>query len=237
MSRTLFYIILSSSVLLFAQDGKQNVFLYTNEDSCTIYINNNVFGKGNLSIYLESGVYDVKIKKDLYNWDGEIITDSINVCDDSVITKKYLFEKKIYLSTSPQDVDINSGDKQIGYTPLFLNPDLKEISLSKKDYLNKNMEIPNGMSTVDINMDFIGTRPTQSFRKTPWFKVLIGTAVILGGTAAYYKIEADNNYEKYLATDNPDYLKKTDDFDTYSGLAFGALQINFAFILYYLLSD
>jgi hypothetical protein len=86
-------------------------------------------------------------------------------------------------------------------------------------------------------MEYIGGARKKSFISKPAFKYLIGGIAVLGAVAAYFKVEADNNYDKYLDTRDKKYLDKTDSYDLISGISFGALQINLGFLAYMLLSD
>ena len=76
-----------------------------------------------------------------------------------------------------------------------------------------------------------------NFLDTDLFLVVVGSAVVFGATAAYFKLESDNLYEKYGHTDNKSKLDKIERYDLYSGLALGALEINFGFLIYKFLTD
>lgn len=76
-----------------------------------------------------------------------------------------------------------------------------------------------------------------SFIDSDLFLVIAGSAVILGATAAYFKLESDLYYDKYRETNNKSYLNKTNKYDIYSGIAFGTLQINFGYLIYKFLTD
>jgi len=76
-----------------------------------------------------------------------------------------------------------------------------------------------------------------SFIDSDLFLILVGTAVTFGATAAYFKLESDVAYDKYLESDKKSYRNKTDRYDLYSGIALGALEINFGFLIYKFLTD
>lgn len=77
----------------------------------------------------------------------------------------------------------------------------------------------------------------DSFIDSDLFLVMVGSAVALGASAAYFKLESDNYYEKYEETNDKQYLDKTDRYDIYSGVSLGVLQVNFGFLIYKFLSD
>ena len=78
---------------------------------------------------------------------------------------------------------------------------------------------------------------TENFFTSSTFKILIGSAAVLGGVAAYFKIKADRKYDDYLQTKNRSILDEVDRLDLYSGVAFGLLQINFGYLIYKFLTD
>lgn len=67
--------------------------------------------------------------------------------------------------------------------------------------------------------------------------MLQGTAIALGVTTAYYKLEADKSFDEYQLTGDPAALEQTEKYDLISGITFVAMQIDFGFILYLFLSD
>ena len=77
----------------------------------------------------------------------------------------------------------------------------------------------------------------QNFIDSDMFLIVVGSAVLFGATAAYFKLESDVAYDKYLVTSNKKYKDKTDQYDLYSGIALGALEINFGILIYKFLTD
>jgi len=98
-------------------------------------------------------------------------------------------------------------------------------------------------STNNFNNNIKPTLPLQfkkqkeSFIDSDLFLVVVSSAVLFGATSAYFKLESDIAHEKYLKTDDKSYLDKTDRYDVYSGIALGALQVNFGYLIYKFLSD
>lgn len=77
----------------------------------------------------------------------------------------------------------------------------------------------------------------ESFFSSGTFKLLLGSAVVLGGIAAYYKIQADKKYDDYLRSKNESLLNEVNRLDLYSGISFGLLQINFGYLIYKFLTE
>ena len=81
-----------------------------------------------------------------------------------------------------------------------------------------------------------GTNGENFFTSTT-FKILIGSAAVLGGISAYFKIKADKKYDDYLNTKNQSTIEEVDRLDLISGISFGLLQINFGYLIYKFLTD
>ena len=81
-----------------------------------------------------------------------------------------------------------------------------------------------------------GTNGENVFTSTT-FKILIGSAAVLGGISAYFKIKADKKYDDYLNTKNQSTIEEVDRLDLISGISFGLLQINFGYLIYKFLTD
>ncbi|MBA4405801.1 hypothetical protein C0389_00860 [bacterium] len=81
------------------------------------------------------------------------------------------------------------------------------------------------------------TKSEESFFKSGTFKILLGSAAVLGGIAAYFKIQADKKYDDYLQSKNQSMLDEVDRLDMVSGISFGLLQINFGYLIYKFLTD
>ena len=88
-----------------------------------------------------------------------------------------------------------------------------------------------------ITLEYIGEEKGESFFEGTLFKVLVGSSVLLGASAAYFKLEADKKFDEYLITGDKKLLDQTNRFDVISGATFIAMQINFGFILYLFLTD
>jgi hypothetical protein len=109
--------------------------------------------------------------------------------------------------------------------------------LERKDYASKKISLLSKPIQQNIELEYLGSGKKKPFIKSALFKVLVGSALALGATAAYLKLEADKKFDKYIETRNRNYLDETDRFDIYSGIAFAALQINFGALLYFFLTE
>ncbi|MBK7106420.1 MAG: hypothetical protein IPH62_14160 [Ignavibacteriae bacterium] len=101
-----------------------------------------------------------------------------------------------------------------------------------------NLNIGNKNQNLEImNLPLKLKMQKESFVESDLFYIVVGSAVAFGATAAYLKNESDKNYEKYKITGDVNYLNKTNILDIYSGVALGALQINFGYLIYKFLTD
>ena len=77
----------------------------------------------------------------------------------------------------------------------------------------------------------------KNFIDSELFYIVVGSAVIFGAAAAYFKLESDDYYDKYLVTNDNAFKKKTDRYDLYSGIALGVMEINVGILIYKFLTD
>ncbi len=231
-------LILITISFVYAQDCKNNVNIKIDDDDASIYLNEKLVGTGSVSIELEKGEYDLFIREAGLSWDAKSIKENILIEDcGEAYDFSFSFKEKIFFDTSPQDVYVFNGDSLLGYSPMFIPKGITDINLSKPYYDSKSIQLNYGEVNNPVKLDFNGIKKSQRFVDTPWFKAMIGSAVVLGGIAAYYKIQADQSFEKYEESNRQSHLDDTDKFDFISGFAFGALQINFAALIYLVLTD
>lgn len=103
------------------------------------------------------------------------------------------------------------------------------FSYELKDQTNMvNQELPFGTGNQ---------KSEESFFKSGTLKLLIGSAALLGGISAYFKIQADRKYDDYLKSKNQTLLDEVNRLDAVSGISFGLLQLNFGYLIYKFLTD
>ena len=232
------FLLIIAGLFTYAQnDCLVPVTINSNIDSSLIFIDGNLVGSGNVEVDLEINSHEIVLMSSTNKWGSEIIRDSIQVtsCDDSLLLS-YNFEQMTTILSNP-DAAVVANNLVIGYTPLSLSMNYKNVTLQKTGYDSRSILLQNVTVQPNVQLKFTGDVKQEPFIKSTLFKILVGSAVALGATAAYFKLEADKNFDKYLETRNNSYLDDTDAFDLYSGIAFGALQLNFGALLYYFLSE
>lgn len=137
----------------------------------------------------------------------------------------------ITISTLPSDAEILFDSLIVGRTPAKV-PYLSKLTLRKKGFAER--EIYPAMTDSVQYFELIRLSPAnkESFFQTNTFTLVSAAIIVLGGTAAYLKIQADGHFEEYQRSGNDDFLSKTRRYDLYSGLAFGVMQINFGYLVY-----
>jgi hypothetical protein len=162
-------------------------------------------------------------------------TDTVNITDCGEYKFNYTFTSVLYLNSEPSDAYVFRNDSLIGNTPLYISRGTFPLRLSKAGY--RDVEVPENNTLNVINLEETGRRNGKSFYEQSLFRYLIGGLLVLGGTTAYFKLEADKKFDQYQLTGNDSYLKETRRNDLISGITFGALQINFGVLLYYFLTE
>jgi len=222
----------------YPQDCYADLIVEADINDVEIFINSKSEGVGSpLNIKIEKGVYIITVNENSDRWDARSFTDTLHITDCNEIKLNYNFRFEALLDTEPQNVSVFNKDSLIGFTPLLIPADLEKVYLQKPGYLDKEVLPDEIYSFHKITLDYIGEEKKESFFEGTLFKVLVGSAVILGASTAYFKLEADKKFDEYMITGDRKLLDQTNRFDVISGVTFVAMQINFGFIIYLFLTD
>ncbi|MCF8267743.1 MAG: hypothetical protein K9I69_06640 [Ignavibacteriales bacterium] len=115
---------------------------------------------------------------------------------------------------------------------VFLNGKAVNKYYSENKFISKDI---NSFIYAPVTLEIQNEK--ESFINTELFRYLIGSAILIGTGAVYYKFQADAQYETYKKTGNSLTHQRTEKFDTISGIFSGALQINFALLIYFFLTE
>lgn len=226
------------TAVLSAQNCSAELIIDSDIEAVEIFVNDSSVGIGkHLEIKLEKGDYTITANENSDRWDARSFTDTLHITSCDTIILNYNFRSKVLLDTDPQNVYVFENDSLIGFTPLLIPTNLEKLNLQKPNYLEKEIFHDEIYSLQKIKLDFIGKNNEESFFEGTLFKVLVGSAVLLGASTAYIKLEADKKFDEYLITGDQALLDKTNQFDVISGVTFVAMQINFGLIIYLFLTD
>lgn len=233
----IFFVLIPIS-LIQSQDCKSKLSIESDLIPINIFINDSLVSEEQTyQTELADGFYKIVVMENVDRWDAKTFIDSIDLKNCEVKKLVYKTEKKVYLDSSPQDAYVFEKDSLLGNTPLFIGNYSNELKLTKPGYedkiINKNQFIENNL----VSLKFIGDKKEKSFFYSTEFQILAGSALVLGGLSAYYKLKADDAFDDYQFTGDKAMLDKTNDFDVVSGITFTALQINFGYILYRFLTE
>jgi hypothetical protein len=235
----LFFNIASAQLELENEECTADLFVETDLKEASIYLNGRPSGLGKLSVTISKGTYVITAKENLNSWNLKSFTDTLLADECRKYTLSYKFSTQIYLKTDPQDVYVYNGNTLYGHTPLFIDQSLvgKSIELRKPGYEDRIVLLENLKNSEIIKLNYKGKEEDRSFFEKDLFKILTGSLLVLGGTTAYFKLKADNEFEKYQFSSSSQSLKNTRRYDLISGISFAALQVNFGVLIYYLLFD
>lgn len=104
-------------------------------------------------------------------------------------------------------------------------------------YQSKALIFSESINRGSIKFNFSNEVDDDNFYDKSLFKILLGSFVTLGATAAYFKIKADKRFKEYKATNKQSLLDDTNRYDTFGGIAFVLMQVNLGVLIYFFLRD
>lgn len=196
-------IILISNIL--AQDCKSELIIKSDLSPVDIFINDSlVSSNGQFIGELEKGIFVIIADELSDRWNSKTFVDTLVIDDCNKRELIFLFRS----DTMSSNFDLSS----------------QSFHLQKKYYLS-NYTYEDSDLTIPLPVK------KEKFIDSNLFKILTGTAIILGGISAYYKIKADKFFDEYLSFRDEEKLEQTRKYDLISGISLTAFQINFGYIL------
>ncbi len=190
---------------IFAQDCKTELIIKSDFNLVNIFINDSLVSEnGNFTGELSNGTYIIIADENSDRWNSKTYIDTLFINDCNPIQLLFFFRS-------------DSINSEFDENPIGFNFQ-KKYFLEKQAYEQLDLSVPN-------------TLKKQHFVDSDLFKVLTTTAVLLGGTTAYYKIKADKLFDEYLSSRDKEKLDQTRKYDLISGITLTAFQINFGYIL------
>ena len=206
-----------------AQEKKSNLIIHSPIENSSVFIDGKFAGTDSAKLFLERGNYLLMIKENGRGWNSVLFRDSIFMRGGS---------EQIVINYGA--VDLAEVASSAGVFSLMNAGSEKSKSVSSIRNLADLSATYDYNKPVKLNFE---TAKEKRFIESTTFKLLIGSAISLGAAAAYFKIKADDNYDKYQSNLDRSFLDETEKYDLYSGIAFGALQVNFGALLYHFLKE
>ncbi|MCS7053084.1 MAG: hypothetical protein NZM09_05060 [Ignavibacterium sp.] len=206
MSLIKYFLLLSFTSIIIAQDCKSELVIKSDFNSVNIFINDSLVSDNGYFVgKIEKGNYKIVADEVSDRWNSITFIDTI-IIDDCNLRKELLF---LFKEDSIK-TQLNQHDSTD-----FIN---KKYYLSEKAYKEIDFSIPNKVKK-------------EKFVDSHLFKIFTVTSIVLGGVTAYYKIKADKLFDEYLSSRDKSKLDQTKKYDLISGITLAAFQINFSYIL------
>jgi len=224
-------------ILLITNISGQNICKVTvksNSPKAAVFINNQLKGVGKTIYFsLNIGHYNLRIVHNLNEWDSQTFARKLNIIPGSKNIKLNFHFNNLLINSIPQDALVLQNDSLLGFTPLRLSL-LKDniLTIQKEGFKPKKINLNNTTPIKLFKLNDRAPKENVPFFKSKTFPFLIASAIILSGTAAYFKITADNKYSEYLTDYSPSRLRIVNKYDLISGIALGILEINIGYLIY-----
>jgi hypothetical protein len=173
-------------------------------------------------------------------------SDSGVICVTSNIEGANVYCDSLFIGITPlSNVVVSPGRHAIiviDGTPFQWNALRKEreIDITGKTPVVVNIEFPPDSVVHRLPGEFVQHDIFVTPKKVEFHPLLVaggGIAVVSGITTAYFKIQADTRYDKYLATGDRELLQETRRYDTMAAVTLALSQIGLAIVAYCLLSE
>lgn len=242
MKKSIKYYFIIVFIVLFVTnniiEGQTKVTIKTNSATTFCVVDDSLsFTGGVITFSLNQGVHYIKLKRDKFCWNCIGIRDTLNITGEKYdTTMVFHFPQQKLLTTIPDNFKVMKDDSTIGYTPQYFNLSGKNsLRLYKRGYEERTVYLSD--MAVPIQLKPLGKDNEKSFMETHWFKILLGSAAVLGAATAYFKTGADRKYDDYLSNGNNELLDETNRLDLFAGVSLGLLEINIGYLIYRMLSD
>jgi hypothetical protein len=246
-------LLLSVGSLAHAQTGR--ITVESKPSGATVFIDSLVVGKTPLSGYnVAAGAYRLRlIVPSTTSWLVVSKTIPIEVHADQELQYTVDLGSVLTLSTKPSGASVFWGNRQLGTTPLFYrsaNPLTGTLLIKKEGFepaevlLAPDASLPPPIELKPLNNDLMETLPEVlppdhlNGTSPRWATYAAASTMILSGVlSAYWKDQANRDFDQYTVTKNPALLASTERLDRRSGIAITVSHLSFALLAYLLLSD
>lgn len=245
------FVIIGMTHVLHAQSATLSV--RSSMDS-QIYLNDELISySGFDSLDLTPGSYNLKaVPLNNLSWNLRGFEKSFTLKNGEHRTIEIVFPKLITLTSEPFGANVFHGSDYLGKTPLVIADNaLQEgddirLQLTGFDEYRMKISNPNDHHAIlspisgNIKSPVLMASPDRQ-QNTSLKTALLVTSFVTSWSAFYLKREADNSYNKYLRTGNPQDMRKffnrTERYDNWADVALSVSVVSLGTFMYYLLSE
>lgn len=156
---------------------------------------------------------------------------------------------KVVINSNPFGAEVFDGDSLIGTTPCVytLLDERKELIIRKAKYENTSVVLEKkNISAINADLQLLPsvalenrvTEYSSTFR-LPKSSIMVtgGVGLAAGVTSVLLKRHANNLYDQYRTTGNPELLSGTHRYDIYAGIALVLLQASLGYLVYLFMGE
>ena len=235
-----------------ARNTTARITLTTDPSGAEMLLDSTLLGRSPIiGAELTAGKHTIRARyPSLEQWDASSLTDTIDLAPGAEISRFFLLSTPVRLDSRPQGATLIEQGRSVGTTPLYYQvgthspslllavPGFDTMTVSRAALLNL-------AGPVELR-PVVGTPPpvqtpaidASKERLHDWPAFVAASVMIASGVlSAYFKVQANHNFDSYSNTGNNALLSKTHTQDRISGTALVVTEVSFAVLSYLLLSD
>ncbi len=207
-------------------------------------------------ITLTEGTHKVTVRHpDRSNWLDEDWFANVRIQPGDTLRVPVVFKKSYSINSRPYGASVYLEDEYIGETPIYfqlLENEVGKVRISKSGFKKKVLTVGDSeQQFFDVTLkrkptavDTTVTKKGDDLQDSN-FKVYlysaIGLAAVSGGLALYFRNEANNKFDQYQNTGDPElfetFFDDAERYDRYAAISFGVFQASFIASFYLLLKE
>lgn len=229
------------------------VKLETNQIDSFVYADSTWLGTAERSVFQIPASTEklILVPRSADVWSVPAISQRLEESELDTLTVKLNFPYYYRLETVPSGVDIYQTDgtirSHLGTSPLDYVSDTPlqgELIFDRPGYVTRRVEPGDEiwnrhlvlLESVEQMDPLLRTGIRGSTQNLKWIDyVAVGTTVVGGLLAIHYKTKADRLYDQYAETRDRALKPDVEQFDLYSGIALGAMQVGLGVLAFRLI--
>jgi hypothetical protein len=235
-------------------DSSGTVTILTEPSGADLFIDSMYVGKSPLQkIPIQRGSHRIKaFYPSVLSWNASVKEEPLVVSETGNFEKHLVLDRTLAIQTDPPDGSVLSEGKPLGVTPLFIRgTSILEgnLVIQKSGYDSLTIasnEIKEGFLKLQLRPAGVpgATLPPSDLRGPDlvatdhWPTYVSGLTMIISGVAsAYFKDQANKEFDRYLLSNNPASLSTTNRLDRKASISLVISQISFVVLSYLLLRE